>query len=40
MEYNNCLGYPNYDFVNDPLAALTNLFTSEWVKKVDKPNVD
>ena len=38
FEFNNCLGNSNYDFVNDPLGALTNLLTAEWNKKIkDSP---
>ena len=34
FEFNNCMGQPNYDFVNDPNEAFMNLLTSEWVKRL------
>lgn len=34
FEFNNCMGQPNYDFVNAPHEAFLNLFTSEWVKRL------
>ena len=33
FDFNNCLGQPNYDFINDPIGAFTNLLTAEWVKR-------
>ena len=34
FEYNNCMGQPNYDFVNEPHEAFMNLLTAEWVKRL------
>jgi hypothetical protein len=38
FEFNNCIGQPNYDFVNNPYEAFMNIMTSEWVKDVREPN--
>ena len=34
FEFNECLGNPKYDFVNDITGSLLNLLTAEWVKSV------
>ncbi len=34
FEYNNCMGQPNYDFINEPAQSLMSLFTSEWSKRL------
>jgi hypothetical protein len=33
MDFNVCMGQPQYDFINEPIEALGNLLTAEWVKR-------
>jgi hypothetical protein len=31
--FNECMGQPYFDFINEPIEAIFNLLTNEWMIK-------